>query len=183
MELPYVKAIHIVFVVSWFAALFYIIRLFIYATEAQAREGNVKEALTDQLLLMQRRLWYIIGWPAMIGTFIFGWWMIWLAPGYLTMPWMQLKLLVVLFLLIYHLYCEKILRDQQQGRFKISSFKLRLINELATVLLVSIVFLAVVKSTAGLAWGVGGLFIFALTLMTAVFLYKRLRGRNQKDKP
>ena len=180
MELPYVKAIHIVFVVSWFAALFYIIRLFIYATEAQVREEPIKEALTSQLLLMQRRLWYVIGWPAMIGTFIFGWWMIWLAPGYLEMPWMQLKLLVVFFLLIYHLYCEKILRDQNRRVFKISSFKLRLINELATVLLVAIVFLAVIKSTVGLAWGVGGLFVFALTLMAAVFLYKRFRTKDQK---
>src|SRR5687767_3428764 len=65
MEFTYLKAIHIVFIVSWFAALFYIVRLFIYATEAQNRDEPAREILTTQLILMQRKLWNIIGWPAM----------------------------------------------------------------------------------------------------------------------
>src|SRR5687767_5198275 len=98
MGFLYVKAIQIVFVVSWFAALFYIVRLFIYAAEAQNKDENTKNILTTQLLLMQRKLWFIIGWPAMIGTFIFGWWMVIQNPAYLYLPWMWLKLTGVLLL-------------------------------------------------------------------------------------
>ena len=72
MNFLYIKALHIIFVVCWFAALFYIVRLFIYCTDAQKTDDVSKPILTKQLLLMQTKLWYIIGWPAMIGTFIFG---------------------------------------------------------------------------------------------------------------
>jgi putative membrane protein len=177
MDFLYVKAIHLVFVVSWFAALFYIVRLFIYATEAQTKPQPEKEILTNQLTLMQRKLWYIIGWPAMIGTFIFGFWMIIQNPAYLSLPWMWLKLIAVGLLTIYHLQCQRILNQQKRGMFTRTSFKLRLFNELATVFLVAIVFLAVVKSTSGLAWGVLGLIGFAGALTLAVFIYKK--GRKQ----
>ena len=177
MEFLYVKAIHIVFVVSWFAAMFYIVRLFIYASEAHEKEEPERRILTSQLLLMQRRLWYIIGWPAMIGTYIFGWWMIYLNPQYLYMPWMLLKLSAVVFLTVYHLICERILRQQNKDLFTISSFRLRMLNELSTVLLVAIVFLVVLKSTSGLLWGVVGLLAFAGTLMLAVSIYRRARKK------
>ncbi|MDI1353348.1 MAG: CopD family protein [bacterium] len=178
MEFLYVKAIHIVFVVSWFAAMFYIVRLFIYATEAQSKENAAKTVLTTQLVLMQRKLWYIIGWPAMIGTYIFGWWMILLVPGYLQMPWMWLKLIAVVFLTLYHMICERILQQQKRNHFAHSSFKLRLLNELATVLLVAIVFLVVIKSSSGLLWGLLGLVGFASSLMLAVMIYKRNRKQE-----
>jgi putative membrane protein len=178
MDFLYVKAIHIVFVVSWFAALFYIVRLFIYTTEAQSRDEVSRSVLTTQLLLMQRKLWYIIGWPAMAGTFIFGGWMIVLNTAYLSLPWMWLKLIAVGLLTIYHLYCQRILVQQSRGTFIHSSFKLRLLNELATVFLVAIVFLAVVKSTSGLVWGILGLFGFAGTLMLAVLIYKKRRKQD-----
>src|SRR5687767_12427604 len=103
MDFLYVKSIHIIFVVSWFAALFYIVRLFIYTAEAQKKEEPEKNILTSQFLIMQKRLWYIIGWPGMIGTFIFGWWMIWENPAYLELPWMWLKLIMVGLLFLYHL--------------------------------------------------------------------------------
>lgn len=175
MDFLYVKAIHIIFVVSWFAALFYIVRLFIYTTEAQSKDAVAKPILTQQLIFMQKKLWYIIGWPALVGTFVFGFWMLFLNPAYLTLPWMWLKLCAVGLLFIYHLACQRILTQQKQGFFKYSSFKLRLLNELATVFLVAIVFLVVVKSTSSLVWGILGLFGFAATLMLAVFIYKRRR--------
>lgn len=178
MEFLYVKAIHIIFVVSWFAALFYIVRLFIYATEAQSKDEIARPILTQQLVLMQGKLWYIIGWPAMVGTFIFGFWMLFLNPAYLTLPWMWLKLCAVAVLTVYHIACQQILQQQKQGVFKHSSFKLRMINELATVLLVAIVFLVVVKSTSSLVWGVLGLLGFAGTLMLAVFIYKKRRKQQ-----
>lgn len=178
MDLLYIKSIHIIFVVSWFAALFYIVRLFIYATEAQTKDDIARPILTQQLLLMQRKLWYIIGWPAAIGTMIFGFWMIVINPNYLSLPWMWLKLIAVGFLCMYHWQCQRILTQQKQGVFKFSSTRLRLFNELATIFLVAIVFLVVVKSTSGMMWGILGMFGFAGLLMLAVFIYKRTRVKE-----
>ncbi|MDZ4665128.1 MAG: CopD family protein [Bacteroidota bacterium] len=183
MDLLYVKSIHIIFVVSWFAALFYIVRLYIYATEAQTKDDIARPILTQQLLLMQRKLWYIIGWPAAIGTTIFGWWMILLNPGYLYLPWMWLKLIAVGFLYMYHWQCQRILNQQKQGVYKFSSMRLRLLNELATIFLASIVFLVVVKSTSGLVWGMLGTFIFAGVLIAAVYIYKLSRGKGNTTSP
>lgn len=182
MDFLYIKALHIVFVVSWFAALFYMVRLFIYTAEAQKKDEVAKPILTQQLLIMQRRLWYIIGWPAMVGTFIFGLWMYFVnLEYYVTQPWMWLKLIMVALLLFYHLECQRIFKQQTQGVFKLSSIKLRLLNELATVFLVAIVFLVVVKSTRGLMWGIVGLIAFAGVLMGAVFLYKKRRAEEKKE--
>ena len=103
MEYNYIKSLHIIFVVCWFAALFYIVRLFVYTTEAQLKEEPAKSILTEQLQVMQKKLWYIIGWPAMIGTFVFGFWMIFINLNLLTKPWMWLKLIAVLLLFFYHL--------------------------------------------------------------------------------
>lgn len=182
MDFLYVKAIHIISVVCWFAALFYIVRLFIYTTEAQSKDEIAKPILTEQLTLMQRKLWYIIGWPSMILTYIFGFWMILLNPNYLYFSWMWLKLISVAILTVYHFGCQRILSQQKQGIFKISSFKLRLFNELATVLLVAIVFLVILKSTSGLLVGVLGLFGFAGTLMVGVMLYRRSRKKDKLGK-
>jgi putative membrane protein len=179
MDFQYLRALHIVFIVSWFAALFYIVRLFIYATEAQRREEPARGILTAQLQLMQRRLWNVIGWPAMAGTYIFGSWLLakqW--EYYLSQPWMWLKLIAVLLLTVYHLRCTFILREQGRGEFRLTSLKLRLFNELATVFLVAIVFLVVVKSTSGLLWGTLGLLAFAGTLMLAVFIYRQYNRKQ-----
>lgn len=179
MEFLYIKAIHIIFVVAWFAALFYMVRLFIYTTEAQKKEQPAQQILTQQLLIMQKKLWYIIGWPAAIGTLVFGWWMYFLNFSYyVSQPWMWLKIIFVSMLFIYHLACHSIYSKQKQGVFKYSSFTLRLFNELATVLLVGIVFLVVVKSTGSLVWGLLGLFIFAGLLMLAVLTYKKRREKE-----
>jgi len=181
MDFLYLKALHIIFVVCWFAALFYIVRLFIYTAEAQKKEEPAKSILTQQLVIMQKRLWYIIGWPSMIGTFIFGGWMLFENAGYyLSQAWMLLKLISVGLLTIYHIQCQVILRRQAKGLFTQSSIRLRLMNELATVFLVAIVFLVVLKSTSGLLVGILGLFGFAAVLMIAVFIYKK--NRKSADK-
>jgi len=178
MDSLYIKSIHIIFVVSWFAALFYIVRLFIYATEAQTKDDIARPILTQQLLLMQRKLWYIIGWPAAIGTTVFGWWMIFINPAYLSLPWMWLKLIAVGFLCMYHWQCQRILAQQKQGVFKFSSTRLRLFNELATIFLVAIVFLVVVKSTSGLMWGLVGMFVFAGVMILAVYIYRKSSNKQ-----
>lgn len=182
MDFLYVKAIHIIFVVSWFAALFYIVRLFIYATEAQTKDEVARPILTHQLLLMQRKLWYIIGWPAAIGTYVFGFWMIALNTAYLAQPWMWLKLIAVGALTLYHWQCERILRQQKQGVYKLSSFKLRLFNEAATIFLVAIVFLVVIKSSSGLLWGILGTLLFAGILMLVVYIYRQQSKKQNTTK-
>lgn len=181
MEFLYIKALHVIFVVCWFAGLFYIVRLFIYTIEAGKKEEPARSILTQQLTMMQRKLWYIITWPAAIGTFVFGFWMIFENPAYLSLPWMWLKLIFVGMLTLYHLQCHLIVQQQKQGIFKFSSFKLRLFNELATIFLVAIVFLVVVKSSSSLMWGMLGLFGFAGLLMLCVFIYKKQREKHTRD--
>ena len=175
MDYLYIKALHVIFVVCWFAGLFYMVRLFIYTKEAYEKEEPAKSILTTQLILMQRKLWFIITWPSAIGTFVFGTWMIALNPAILMFPWMWLKLIFVGLLALYHLQCHSYYKQQKAGVFSASSFKLRLFNELGTVFLVAIVFLVIVKSTGGLVWGMLGLFIFAALLMGGVYIYKKQR--------
>ncbi len=175
MDYLYIKALHVIFVVCWFAGLFYMVRLFIYTKEANEKEEPARSILTTQLTLMQKKLWFIITWPSFIGTFIFGGWMLVLNPAILSFPWMWLKLIFVGLLALYHLQCHSYYNQQKVGIFNASSFKLRLFNELATIFLVAIVFLIIVRSTGGLVWGMLGLFIFAALLMGGVFIYKRHR--------
>jgi len=183
MEYNYIKALHVIFVVCWFAGLFYIVRLFIYTAEAYGKEEPAKSILTQQLLVMQKKLWFIITWPSAIGTIVFGTWMLVENPVLLYQPWMWLKLIFVGVLILYHLQCHVIYKQQTAGLYKLSSFKLRLFNELATVLLVAIVFLVIVKSSSGLVWGMLGLFMFAALLMGGVFVYKKQRKAIKEIEP
>lgn len=75
MELEYIKALHIIFVICWFAGLFYIVRLFVYFAEAETKPEQEKVILQKQFKIMQRKLWYIITWPSLIGTWYlaYGW--------------------------------------------------------------------------------------------------------------
>ena len=91
----YIKALHIIFIITWFAGLFYIPRLFIYHIEAQTKEASAAQILITQFRLMERRLWYIITWPSAILAIIFAIWMLLLMPSWLTQSWMQLKLFFV----------------------------------------------------------------------------------------
>lgn len=178
MEYLYIKALHIIFVVCWFAGLFYMVRLFVYTAEANQKEEPAKSILTQQLLVMQRKLWFIITWPSAVLTTFFGLWMLLKNPVLFSQPWMWLKLISVVLLWLYHLQCHVIYKQQLAGIYKPSSFKLRLFNEGGTVLLVAIVFLVVVKSSSGLLWGMIGLIAFAAVLMLGVYFYKKKRSEN-----
>ncbi|PSR56840.1 protoporphyrinogen IX oxidase [Adhaeribacter arboris] len=175
MTYLYVKSLHIIFVVTWFAGLFYIVRLFIYFAEAAEKLEPEKTILQNQLKLMQKRLWYGITWPSAILTLIFGSWMLYL---YGSLPnWLVVKLGFVLGLFLYHLSCHKIFKQHQSGLVKQSSTQLRIWNEVATLFLVSIVFLVVVKNSLRFLWGVAGLVLFAVILMLAIRIYKKIRTR------
>ena len=171
----YVKALHIIFVVSWFAGLFYIVRLFIYHTETQDMEANKALILQNQYKIMSKRLWYIISWPAMILTFVFGFWMLYDGWSVLNQPYMHFKLTFVFLLLIYHFLCHRIFRQLQNDIIKFTSNQLRIWNEIATLLLVAIVFLIVTKKVE--YQGVVGFFSIGILLMLGIKLYKRIRNK------
>lgn len=171
------KALHIVFVVSWFAGLFYMVRLFIYHTEANTRPDEEKRILQDQFDIMQSRLWYIITTPAMILTVIFGTLMLIANPALLKMPWMHIKLTFVGILLVYHFICQGIMNRLKSKSSKWTSGHLRIWNEVATLLLVSIVFLVIMKTSLGWLGGVIGFFGVGISLMLGIKLYKKLRKK------
>jgi len=177
----YILALHIIFVVCWMAGLFYIVRLFIYHTEANSRPDLEREILQKQFVIMERKLWYIITVPAMVLTVLAGLGMIATRPGLLHAPWLHVKLTFVVFLLIYHFLCQRIMKRMELGIFKLSSTQLRLWNELATILLVAIVFTVVLKSAIDWMYGLAGLVMFAVVLMIAVKLYKNYRKKKENN--
>ena len=180
MTFQYILALHIIFIVTWFAGLFYIVRLFIYHTEAEQKEEPAKSILQTQYKIMEKRLWYGITWPSMILTIILGGWMVWLNPTYLSEAYFILKLCFVGALVLYHTECHVMYKNLQRDIVKYSSFKLRMWNEVATVILVAIVFLIVLKSNTGLVWGMLGLIVFSATLVLAIKIYKKSREKKEK---
>ena len=171
----YVKALHIIFIVTWFSGMFYIVRLFIYNTEAGEKPELEKNILRSQFSVMIKRLWFGITWPSAILTLIFGSWMLYL---YGSIPvWLWIKISFVVLLYVYHLSLQRIYKQQMGGVFKYSGTSLRLWNELATIFLIAIVMLVEVKHAMSLWWGLGGLIVFALLLMSAVRVYKSLRKK------
>ncbi len=181
MDFLYIKALHIIFVVTWFAGLFYIVRLFIYHVEAEKKESPTKEILQTQYKLMSKRLWYIITWPSAILASVFAFWMLYTNPAYLEMPWMHIKLSFVFALYFYHLGCHKLYKQLQNDVVKYSAFKLRIWNEGATILLFAIVFLVVLKSAINWIWGLVGIVLFGILLMISIRLYKRIRAKKDWD--
>jgi putative membrane protein len=179
MEYQYVKALHIIFIVTWFAGMFYIPRLFIYNTEANERDAAAKAVLQEQFRIMMKRLWYGITWPSAILTLIFGPWMWYLYTGFNGLPdWLFVKLLFVLGLYAYHMSLHQLFLQQVNGVFKFSSQKLRIWNEVATIFLVAIVILATVKDSMSWIWGLTGLIAFIVVLMSAIKIYKAIREKK-----
>ncbi|WP_025765218.1 CopD family protein [Dyadobacter tibetensis] len=174
------KALHIIFVVSWFAGLFYMPRLFVYHTDAQDKSEIERNVLSQEYLRTEKLLWNAIMTPASWLTVIFGGAMIYINPDLLQQGWMHLKLGFVAGLLAYHFYTRKILLEIRSGIFRFSSLQLRLFNEVATVFLFAIVFLVVLKNTIDWIWGVIGLIIFAITIMSAVRIVKKLREKKAR---
>ena len=151
----YVKALHIIFIVTWFSGMFYIVRLFIYNTEANEKSEPERSILTKQFSIMIKRLWMGITWPSAILTLTFGTWM---AVLYGSIPtWLWVKLGFVAGLYAYHFTLQKIYSDEMKGIFKYSSNQLRIWNEVATIFLVAIVMIVSVKTSISWIYGLIGL--------------------------
>ncbi len=179
MTYDIVKSLHIIFVVSWFAGLFYMPRLFIYHTEAQEKEESAKKALSDQFKIMEKKLWWIITTPAMILTVVFGTWMLILNPVLLEMSWMHTKLGFIVLLLIYHFVTQIKMFQLAKGVFKWNSKQLRLWNEAATLCLVAIIFLVELQNRMPWWKATAYFFLVAFGLMLLIKLYKYLSAINK----
>lgn len=178
MTYDIVKSLHIIFMVSWFAGLFYMVRLYIYHVEANSFDNEKQKILQNQFCTMEKKLWWIISTPSMILTLTFGIWMLWLNPVFLRMPWMHTKLLFVVLLVIYHFICQKIMFDLSNNIYKWTSNQLRIWNEVATLFLVIIVFLVVLKNSLNWIYATLGFFVLAIALMLGIKLYKNLRSNR-----
>lgn len=178
MEYNYIKSLHLIFVITWFAGLFYIPRLFIYHIEARQKPQPDRDILSNQLKIMEKRLWYIITWPSAILATIFAVWLLILVPGWLEQGWLHVKLAFVALLFIYHIKNHFIFKQFQKDDIRWTSNGMRFWNEGATLILFAIVFLVILKSAINWIWGLIGLFGLGVILMLGIKLYKKLRNRK-----
>ena len=178
-----IKALHLIFVITWFAGLFYIPRLFVYHLEALQKPAPAPDYLVPQIQLMTRRLWNIISWPSAVLATFFALWLLWLMPGWLTQGWMHLKLFFVVLLWLYHLKCHQMVRELQRGhiRPRYTPTFMRIWNEGATLLLFAIIFLVILRNTLGWIFGLAGLLGLALLLMLGIRSYKKYRKRKGEE--
>ena len=146
MDYLIAKCIHIIFVVSYFAGLFYMVRLFIYHTEALEKEEPERSILHKQFSFMEERLWNIITVPALILMVLSGIYMFYAMQWvYFTQGWMHVKLLFIVFLFVYHYYSWHIMKRLQAGQTTLTSVQLRMLNEVATIILFVVVFAVVLR--------------------------------------
>ena len=171
----YLKALHIIFIVTWFSGLFYIVRLFIYNAEANEKTEPAKSILKNQFTIMIKRLWIGITWPSAIITLILGPLLIYINPAILD-TWLWIKIVFVVGLYFYHYSLHILYQQQKNNIFKFNSQQLRLWNEVATIFLISIVMLVVVRQSISLLWGLLGLVLFVFILLSAIKIYKLIRG-------
>ena len=174
----YIKALHLIFVITWFAGLFYIPRLFVYQIEAYHKPSPEKEILGKQLKLMAKRLWYIITWPSAILATLFAVILLIINPALLQLSWMQVKLGFVLLLIIYHLKTHQYFKQLQNDVVKKSSNFMRIFNEGATFILFAVIFLVILKSAINWIFGVVAIIVLGVLIMLGFKLYKNIREKN-----
>lgn len=174
----YIKALHLIFVITWFAGLFYIPRLFVYQIESAYKPSPERQILGKQLKLMAKRLWYIITWPSAILATIFAIWLMILMPNFFKETWMIIKLVFVLLLIIYHLKTHQMFKELQRDHIRYSSGFMRIWNEGATIVLFAVVFLVILRNGIDWIFGLVGMFVLIILLVLGIKLYKRIRDKN-----
>lgn len=175
MTALYLKAVHIIFVVTWFAGLFYIPRLFVYIIEAHDKPEPERSILIKQLNLMASRLWYAITWPSAIVTACMGALLLINTPAWLQFGFMHVKLSLVFLLFLYHFSLHRIFKQLQRGEVKYTTQQMRFWNEVSTLFLISIVFIIVLKDSLSMLWGLSGLLIVVALITIGIRLYKKYR--------
>ncbi len=184
MTVPIAKALHIIGFTCWFAGLFYLVRLFVYNREARD-QGNA--AMAAALDVMQRRLFYGITCPVMVMTLVFGGWLMALVTEHFTViaPWLYAKLTLVSLLVGYTVWCGRLHKQLVADTCSWTSTGLRILNEVATVFLVFIVFIAVFKRafSVKVALGVGAGLVCVMIPGFALFGRHSARGHGDATPP
>lgn len=176
------KAMHVVGFVAWFAGLFYLVRMFVYHVEASTRPQPERDILVGQFELMEQRVYSIICNPAMGITWLFGGGMLYLYGWNWLLAngsWMYPKLALLIGLSAYHLWSGRLIRKMQAGQLSYSSFQFRLLNEVPTLLLVSIALLAVYRSTLDFLKAFVGILLFGILLYLGARFYRQHRQKNK----
>jgi protoporphyrinogen IX oxidase len=176
---PFLKALHIIGFVSWFAGLFYLVRIFVYHAEVEEKPDHLKEPFFEQFELMQQRVFSIIATPGMYITWFGGLSMLYLNSAILNQNWIRIKLALLVLLVFYHFYCKKIIKEQKERSKPRSSQFFRMLNELPSLFLVAIVLLAVIKDFLNFLYLFLGVLAFGILLFIFIKLYKNQRA-NQK---
>ncbi len=184
MLLQFFKAIHIVGFVSWFAGLFYLVRMFVYHVEAMSKEEPAKGILTAQFNVMEWRVYRIICNPALVITVISGTGMFlsYQSNWILENHWMHIKLLLLVILIAYHFYCRTIIMKLEKEQSPYSSDGYRLLNEVPTLVLVAIALLAIYKNALNLLYAIPGMLVFFAFIYLATKLYKTFRIMEDSEK-
>jgi protoporphyrinogen IX oxidase len=176
------KAFHLVGIVSWFAGMFYLPRLFVYHAEAYEQPEPARSILTQQYQIMEKRLYSIIMTPAMLLTIAMAIGLVSTEPEILQQPWLHIKLLCVAILLGYHHLCGRIMKKFAANECKMTGQQFRWFNEFPTVFFVIVVMLAVFKNnlpTSGTAWTIFGMCV-AMAAIIQLYARKRRLDREKQ---
>lgn len=174
------KAFHIVFMVSYFAGIFYLVRLFVYYKDTDDFEAAKQQILREQYVFMAGRLWNIITVPAGVIMLVSGLTLIYLNFGLMKTPWFHLKLTFLLGLAVYHYWCwKKVLqmKNLNGNLLPIPNIKLRQANEIATFILFLVVFTVILKSWVLEYWWqlITGFFVLVVAIMLTVKLVNKAK--------
>ena len=182
-----IKAIPIIFMVSYFAGIFYLVRLFVYYKDTDEFDEVKQQILRNQYTFMAVRLWNIITVPAGILMLLSGLTMIFLNSGLLKTPWFHLKLTFLVGLGIYHFWCWKRVKELKNlngNTLSITNIKLRQFNEIATLILFAVVFTVILKYSVIQYWwqlllGFFGIIIMITSIVKLVNKNKVSRTKNK----
>jgi putative membrane protein len=177
MEVLVFKSLHIIGFVAWFAGLFYLVRMFVYHTEALTENGTKKEILSERYALMENRVYSIICTPAMVITWIAGILTIYFygMEWFKVNSWLHIKILLLILLTVYHLYCKKLIAKLKEEKNSFSSFQFRLFNEVPTLFLIAIVILAVFKNLTNVGYAIAVVVLSGIVFYIFTRLYQRIR--------
>lgn len=166
--------------VAWFAGLFYLIRLFVYHTEAWEKPAAESQILSAQYHIMESRLFSIIMRPAMLLTWVFGIALVYNLgwEWFKANTWLHVKILLVFLLSGYTDYCGKMIKKLAKGEQVMSAYQFRLYNEVPTLFLVTIVLLAVYKNLLNFGYTFVGIVLFAFVLILLTKIYRKIRLRK-----
>ncbi len=172
---PYdlIKSLHLIFVTTWFAGLFYHFRILVNQAEAARKPEPDRTILTKQFNTMSTRVWYIITWPSCLLGLAFGLWLAIKMPDILQEPWMHIKLLVVLLFFLLHLYGQRTTKNIRATPLIYKPLLLRLLGEVPTLLMAIIILLVIMKHRFSWMWGTLAVAIMAVILTLVVQGYRK----------